>query len=526
MNLRSFCLLFVTTIFVVSCDNTGSNADTHALQAENLSVYVYENDKYACVSDSAGNLLDNDDLVFIYEGKNIRIDEGGAIIGLKSGTTTKVEVEDKSGNKGSFNIEVINREYTSTHQEAEENEGWFDSINVEKISEPNVGSNFINGMDISSSKQLYDNGARFYNFDGYEQSLFQILYDNNVNWIRLRLWNQPYDILDDGSLFQYGGGNCNLENVLWMAKEAKEAGLKIKLDFHYSDFWADPSKQVIPKEWANLTSVNDFSLAIYNYTKEVLEAMSAVDALPSMVSIGNEICDGLLLQLPGGETTSYTGNNPNYINEMRTQSSALAGKYSSNGNNTNLITYLSAASQAVRTVDENILIMIHYVNGFGNTNRHIQFYKDLASVDYDVIGLSAYPYYHFSNGLNTLINGLQLIENNFPDKYICIAETSYGFTYETDSWASNIFSSSGTASPISGYETNIQGQANLIRDVTNVVADLNKGLGVFYWEGAWTPTKFSGWADAASKASWANQALFSYNGKALGSLSTYSKMMP
>lgn len=522
--LSLICLIPLLTSCFSSSNSSSesSSSSTTDLKVDEVSTYVYED-----VALNISNLND-EDYSLSSSGEGIRI-EDKSIIPLKADTQNNVTLKTASGREATFKVNVINRAYSSKHSNAEESEGWFNEVSISPIS--SLTSSFANGMDISSVKQLYDNGQKFYNSQSVEQSLFYILKDAGLNWIRLRLWNDPSDeYIEDGEtkIFKYGGGNCDLNNVRWMAHEAKAAGLKILLDFHYSDFWADPKKQIIPKAWKDITSSNELAFEIEEYTKDVLTDLKENDALPDMVQIGNETYAGMFLHNPGDVTTSARGKEPKYSTDMSSRNNGTEAKYDFTGlkeNNTNLRKYVKAAIDGINDVDSSILKMIHFVKGLSDPDTSIKFFQTFDDLDIDVFGLSAYSYYHWSN-LSTLKTGLNKISEAFPTKKICIAETSYGFTYEADSWANNIFSESGTAKPISSYPCSIQGQASILRDTTEVVANLDNGFGLFYWEGAWTPTKYSGWADELSGASWANQALFSYDGKALGSLSVYKKMQP
>jgi len=440
-----------------------------------------------------------------YKGENIRID-GDEIIGLKGNTVTEVTLTNDDGRQGTFQVSVINRDYVSKHKEAETNEGWFEEVNVDKIDGLTRNSDFANGMDISSACYLYENGAQFYDREGNEQSLFYLLKDSGVNYVRLRLWNDP----QEGD-YLYGGGNCNLTRVKWMAKEAKEAGLKYLLDFHYSDFWADPSDQVVPKAFKDFTTVKQYEEGIYNYTKTTLEELQTINALPSMVQIGNETRDGMLLSLPGEKS--------NYSSGKTSLSSTLSGN-----KNTNFKTYLKAGIKACNDVDKSIQTMVHYVKSFSDPSNIISFYQNLSEVDYDIIGLSAYSYWHFSS-ISTLTSGLRTISQAFPNKKIVMAETSYGFTYENDSNANNSFSkTNNTIKEVDGYPCSIQGQASMYADTLNAIHSISNGLGAFYWEGAWLPLSGCGWGDKSTLSSWSNQGFFSYNGKALGSLQVFNKV--
>ena len=520
----------LVALLLAGCGKGETSSSSSTSQAEDsfkvndMELFVYDNENQISIE----NNKEGETFSYSYEGENIRIEED-KVIALKADTNTEVKVTSSLGREAKFNVKVTNREYVSKHKDAEENEGWFNKVSVSKIDK--MTSEFANGMDISSVKQLYDNGQKFYNADGVEQSLFYILKDAGVNYIRLRLWVDPKDTWTESGetkTYLYGGGNCHLDNVTWMAHEAKAAGLKVLLDFHYSDFWTDPTSQIVPKAWVNIKTVSEMAAKIKSYTKESLMHFKKNNALPDMVALGNETYAGMLFHNPGGITKSYRNNlGPYYTTDHTERTDGTQGRWNFSNDktaNTTIRAYFKAGADAVKEVDPNILTTLHFVKGFADPNTSIKFFQTFDDLNIDVYSLSGYIYYHFSN-MNTLRSGLTAISEAFPTKKIAIAETSYGFTFETDSWASNTFATSGSCKPVSGYPANIQGQAQLVRDVSEVVANLNNGFGVFYWEGAWTPTKQSGWADASSKASWSNQALFSYNGKALGSLGVYKQML-
>ncbi len=477
------------------------------------------------VKDAEGNVVPLDEVIFSYEGDDIRYENGG-FIGLRGGTSTEVTATSKDGATGTFEVSVYNRDYRERHEEAAIEEGWYGDVDIDPVASLDEG--FASGIDISSSLSIYESCGRyygaFYNEIGEEQSLFQILADNGVNWVRLRLWVDPYNytLLDeDGNPTPYGGGICDYDHVEWMAHEAKMAGLSVLLDFHYSDFYTDPSNQVIPKAWADIATAGEMGEQIYEYTKSTLESLLAADALPDAVALGNETTTGMLTQLPGTDGAALTGDNPGYITGKRSAPSSVAG--TAYGDNFRL--YLQKANQAVKDVDADILTMVHMARGLTATDNIIGYFEDLSAIDFDIVGLSGYVYYQWQNP-STLRKALGEIASAFPSKMISIAEHSYGFTYEADAQGSFTFSDypDSVAGPVSSYEVSIQGQAECIRDVTEAVSDLENGWGAFYWEGAWRIRAGCGWADSRSKNSWANQGLFSYDGKALGSLRAYSLM--
>ena len=156
-----------------------------------------------------------------------------------------------------------------------------ESLYVEKIE--NLSDDFIMGCDISSVISLENSGVKFYDYDGNEGDVFEILRSSGVNYIRVRVWNDPKDADGNG----YGGGNCDIDTACEIGKRVADAGLKLLVDFHYSDFWADPSKQDAPKAWADM-AIEEKSQALYEYTCESLEKLKKAGADIGMVQLGNE----------------------------------------------------------------------------------------------------------------------------------------------------------------------------------------------------------------------------------------------
>lgn len=361
---------------------------------------------------------------------------------------------------------------------------------------------FIMGADISTVLEMQKSGRKYYDLNGVQKPLMQILKENGVNWIRLRLWNDPKD--PQGKW--YGGGNTDKASVIEMAKQAKAAGLKVLVDFHYSDFWADPGTQTMPKAWVGLDEAA-LKQAVYDYTYDMVNALADNGAYPDMVQIGNEINNGMLWPL---------GRTP-------------AGAK----------TYIERGIAAVRAVETakggtRIKIMIHRANPNNGAEALTSFYGNYADLDYDVIGLSFYPYWHgtFDN-IKEVMNALSATF----DKDVVIAETSYGFTAEdavNNGPPGQVFNAE--LAEAGGYLASVTGQASAVRDVIAAVAEVpnGKGLGLFYWEPAWLPGADTGWATkyASSYSSqeiaedggsgWANQGMFNYFGEALPSIRVFN----
>ncbi len=361
-----------------------------------------------------------------------------------------------------------------------------------------LSRDFIRGADVSFLSSLEEHGVRFYDRSGIEKDALAILRDNGVNWIRLRVWNNPVDA--DGA--PLGGGDSTLARTIAIALRAKKLGLKVLVDFHYSDFWADPSKQDKPALWKNLSG-KDLEQAVYAYTRDSIVALRDAGALPDMVQIGNETNGGMLW--PDGKT-------------WKGPSDASIGGYDG------FAALLSSGARAVRDATpkgKKIKIVIHLANGGDNALYRAVFDElDVRKVDFDVIGLSWYPYWH--GPMKGLSANLADLSKRYG-KELAVVETAYAYTLEDGDATGNMFKMSLEAD--GGYQPSVQGQATFIRDLFAAVAAApeKKGLGVFYWEPCWIPAAGVGWK-VGEGCSWENQALFDLSGHALDSLTVFSRV--
>ncbi|MCD8203700.1 MAG: glycosyl hydrolase 53 family protein [Coprobacillus sp.] len=374
-----------------------------------------------------------------------------------------------------------------------------DFSSISKIEEIASNEDYILGVDLSSIIEVENAGGVFYDFNGKESDIFSVLSESGINYIRIRLWVDPFD--EDGNSFE-GGGN-DLETDLEIAKRASEAGMKVLLDFHYSDFWADPGKQIIPRAWEGQAGEELYRTAS-EYTTSVLEAFNEVGATPSMVQIGNEINNEWICSLKGEEFYSFVGE----------------------------------CASAVRSYDPSIEIALHLAMD-QSINTLVSSFNGFIShdIDFDIIGLSYYPYWHGS--LSTLDSNLSKLEESF-DKKICIMEYAYGYTLDSSEMSfntSNIFNKSCERN--GGYEATPTGQALCIYDINKTISSHKSVIGSFYWEPAWLGLEGTSWASSDAftyqrvngldtnglgTCSWVNQALFDYNGYPLESLKTYNIM--
>jgi arabinogalactan endo-1,4-beta-galactosidase len=446
------------------------------------------------------NLTHIEDIIFETTSSDILVD-GHRIYGIRSGSTSIVSVKYKSL-QTTFLVIVFPDDVNVSGS-------LFDEIVIEPIQALSNRDDFIMGVDISSISEVIKRGGKFYSSDGVRTSIYQLLKDHGVNYVRIRLWNDP--VSPSGT--PYGGGNNDLDVAKDIGHRAKLFGMKILLNFHYSDFWADPGKQIIPKAWANLTTALDIKNAIYDFTYHAMEEMEKVFAKVDMVQIGNEIAPGMLTQGTSDYETINTAT-PSRFNLP----SAISGSTSYINN---LVMYLNAGLKAAKDSNPDVLTMIHIDRG-GNNSFYRTFFDRLEThqVEYDIIGMSYYVFYHGS--LANFKANIEDIAERYQ-KMIVVAETSYGFTNQNTANASHILTQSYFDYPLTP-----QGQADVIKDIIEIVAQVNeqRGLGIFYWEPAWLPIAGAGWSSISSPVTWANQALFSYQGIALPSLRLFKDLIP
>lgn len=367
---------------------------------------------------------------------------------------------------------------------------------------------FIKGVDISSLPELEKMGAVYYDKE-MQKDLLTILKDYEVNTIRLRIWNNPYD--QKGN--PYGGGTNDLKSVIKFAKKIRKKDFSFILNFHYSDFWTDPKKQIKPKAWQHLTGT-ELEDKVYQYTYQTIKELKNRDLMPEMIQIGNEITNGLLW--PEGQINTY-----NYFSDEQPYR-----EYQK------MFKLLSKGIKAVRTLDSSIKIIIHLDSG-GDNKLYRKWFDEaeIYQLDYDIIGLSYYPYWHGS--LEDLFYNLQDISKRYQ-KDVLIAETAYGFTLEEKVGCKPIFSKELAVQ--AGYSPDKDGQVAFLKDLVASIkgVDANRGLGFIYWEPAWIPVKGSTWTskegqkyiedNAPCGNTWANQALFDYQGNVLPGLQIIKKL--
>ena len=390
------------------------------------------------------------------------------------------------------------------------------SIYVEPVE--GISDDFIRGVDISSILAQEKSGVVYYNENGEAEDVFGILAKGGVNYVRIRIWNDPYDFDGNG----YGGGNNDVDAAVEIGKRATDVGMKVMLDFHYSDFWADPKKQMCPKAWEGM-DIWTKQDACYDFTLEAMNKILDAGVDVAMVQLGNETNNGM-----SGEK----------------QFSFMAALWEKG---------ISAVRESAETHSKEIKTAVHFTNPENNQAIDKILDKlDKNNVEYDVFALSYYPFWHGT--LENLTDTLKKVHDKYGKETV-VAETSYVYTLEDGDGTAN---SCGEKDITKEYSATVQSQVNALRDVCAAVhAAGESALGVFYWEPAWIPvnvydytkddaesvlnanrqaweTYGSGWASSYAASydpkdagvyyggsSWDNQAWFDFTGHVLPSVNTY-----
>lgn len=274
-------------------------------------------------------------------------------------------------------------------------------------------SKFMLGADISSVPEALDLGASYVDTDGVEKSILQLLGDHGFNSIRLRTFVDPmaaYGYANgDGGVCRKAKSYCDLAHTLEFAQQIKAAGMGFLLNFHYSDNWADPGKQIIPEAWRDAESIEELAVLLKDYTIDAIQTLVDGGARPDMVQIGNEITPGMLIHVPTSQTDCW-GND--------SARNALGGSTSDWGN---LATLLRAGIEGVKEVDPTIKIMLHLENtdSPAGVAQWVESVQGLG-VSFDTLGLSCYPAYQGTPDVwETTFNDLA---EKFPELSFVIAE--------------------------------------------------------------------------------------------------------
>ena len=364
----------------------------------------------------------------------------------------------------------------------------------------------ILGIDVSTYLEELEHGAVY--LDGTTPiDPLEAFRHNGVNWMRIRVWNDPRSA--EGA--PYLAGNCDMDHYIRLGTLAKSKGYCLLMDFHYSDFWADPGKQFPPKAWQDM-GIDDLANAVYEFTQDCLQKACDAGVAPELIQVGNEITNGMLWPL--GKLEQPDGSRGNYDNFCR---------------------LVDAGCRACREVPPDAKIILHlerskdqavYQEFFGEMQKH--------GIDYDIIGASYYPYWHGTP--EELFANLEQCRRFGKERMVM--ELGYGFTIHPDVQNGEETRLVGDADrgDVPGftekYPITPPGQEAFIRDFLAKARE-NEIDGVFYWEPLWLPGEGICWASEAGQAyiheegkstanEWANQCLFDYEGRKLPAFDAFA----
>ncbi len=328
-----------------------------------------------------------------------------------------------------------------------------------------ISPDLISAVDISGYPKISSYNPTFYDENNNEINFINALIQSGVNTIRLRLWVNPAD------------ESSSLEEVNEFSNELRSLGFKIWITPHFSDTWAHPGQQQIPINWESL-SFEELKNQLYAHISQIMSEIN-----PDYIQIGNEINTGILF--PHGNIVD---------------------------NQVQFVELLNVGVNAVRNNSTETKIILHCA-GFESSNW---FFNIVKEVDYDIIGISYYPWWH-GKSLDDLQNQLLNLSQNF-NKEILIAETSYPFTLGWNDWTNN---NVGLEEHLilPDYPATPQGQKDFIKDIKNLILDIDNGVGFCYWGAdqiAWDGQT------STNGSTWENQAVFDFNNRELPVLEEFN----
>ena len=341
---------------------------------------------------------------------------------------------------------------------------------------------FLKGADLSSLQQYEDLGVKFFDENKNQiPDVINFFAEKNLDCVRFRIWVNPELAQENSSKTKY----CNLENTIKMAKRVKSLGMKVLIDFHYSDYWADPSQQTIPKKWKEkLSSKNEEDAKIelqkilFNYTTEALQKFKDENIQVDFVQIGNEITNGILF--PYGT--------------IKEKGSDVQKFY-------DLASILKEGINATRKIFPESKIILH-IDSSGDLSRSLWWFTcaQKSNLDYDIIGLSYYSLWHGTD-LAKLETCVKTLSQNF-DKSVFIVETAYPFTL---GWKDNLSNLYGMKNQlIEGFEASPQGQKSYFEELCSIMKSSvkNHPSAVFWWEPTCTAQENLGLSSTIENTTW------------------------
>lgn len=345
-----------------------------------------------------------------------------------------------------------------------------DEIYVKKVAGLNDRTDFIKGVDISSYISEVKSGVVYKNQSGTPvegKEFIKTFAEVGVNYIRLRVWNAPYDLDANENRLYYGGGNNDIDTTIAICNIIKEYNaayaeqygeIKVLVDLQYSDFWADPDKQTAPKAWKNMSTAEKAE-KVKEFTQDCLAKVEATGVTVGMVQIGNETNTGIC-------GTKY--GSQDYLEIFKAGCDAVKDYNTDKG-------YTTENGKWIKRV-------VHFTDPQNASTTFAKTLKD-GGVEYDVYATSYYPFWHGTpENLKTMLSDIATT----CGCEVMVAETQYVYTNQDYDGADNQAYEGKENIDLSQWPVSVQGQANEIRDVINAVAEVgDAGIGMFYWEPGW-----------------------------------------
>ena len=336
---------------------------------------------------------------------------------------------------------------------------------------PDTKTDFYYGADLSYVNEMIDCGAVYRDSENIVKDPYSIFSDAGANLIRVRLWHNP-----DWTAYS------DYQDVLKTIRRAKEKGMQVLFDFHYSDTWTDPAKQQIPAAWeTTMSDKEQLGSLLYEYTYKTLTDLAQEQLLPEMVQVGNE------------------------INPMILQGEELVWPINWDRNSYLINKGIEAVRQVSKEQNSEIGVMLH----IAQPENALWWFKEATEnglTDYDWIGLSYYPLWS-EYDLNEVGNAFKTLINTYK-KRLMVVETAYPFTMDNADSANNIL---GNEALVSGFPATQQGQLDYLNLLKKRIQDAG-GEGLVYWEPAWVSTKCNTlWGQGSH---WDNATLFDHDNKA------------
>lgn len=394
---------------------------------------------------------------------------------------------------------------------ADANEGNWARIDHVELVKDDRPFEFLIGGDVSQLTFVESNGGKYYDAEGNEKDLFQILKENGHNIVRIRLYNNPGPGRGNGEYY-CPEGIMDKEDVLKLSKRAKEAGMQIQFTFHYSDYWSNGGTQIIPYEWQEQIKdlkteeeiVDKLEDLVYEYTKEIMQALKDQGTLPEYVSLGNEMQSGLLY--PYGRASSATWPN--------------------------LARFLKAGYNAVKEVSGGYSKVILHLDDAGNYSKYYGFFDNCAKydVEYDIIGPSYYPFWT-NKDVKTIIDFCNALIDRY-DKEIMIMESGFNWHPVLPNGLIGQLNHNG---PYGDDMSTPEGQRDFMLELFNGLKSAKNGMviGDLYWDPIFIEVPGVGWAysengtvgdpsdDFIDVNVVSNTTLFDFDGKALPVMNAY-----